>query len=531
MLNRQTMKANMLFEVSWEVCNKVGGINTTITSKLPIVSIHFNDNYFLIGPYTGRNENFVETKECIFKIINNSIEKHGIKCHYGRYFNSSGPKVILIEYKANSLGIELLKSISSYYSANLFLENWNGIDSAYFGALSGFIIHEITKKYNNQVKIIAHFHEWMCGSGLLYLKMNKSNLPTVFTTHATVFGRYISKINLHSVNIHNIDEQAKKMCIYTKFTLEKLSANFADCFTTVSSFVAKEAEQFLGVSPDVITPNGLDFLYYTSNDFLKNKHINKKHLFSTIEKKLSCHISYDSKLIIYSGRCEFRNKGLDVLIDALLKYDKEEQKKIVFIGIILLQDNNLNCIIPPNNYYMVENCNNYELNNATNIFVEQTKEFIKNKFKNSMPQNITYLFIPKFIHDKDGFLNINYCDLLSIADLSVFPSYYEPWGYTPHESVLCGVPTITTDKSGFGYWIKKRYIKTGGISVLDRDGIDDSKFVDNLKKDIDFHLSTDLKTQQLNQSKSIVRNMTWNIFYKYYLEAYDIAYLKQNNND
>ena len=522
----------MLFEVSWEVCNKVGGINTTITSKLSMVSTHFNDDYFLIGPYTGKNDNFIETEERNFKIINNSIEKHGIKCHYGRYLSFSGPKVILIDYKVSSLGIELLKNISSYYSVNLFLENWSGIDSAYFGALSGFIICEITKKYNNQVKMIAHFHEWMCGSGLLYLKMNKSKLPTIFTTHATVFGRYISKINLRFIDIHDVDKQAKKMHIYTKYTIEKLSANFADCFTAVSSLVAKEAEHFLGIYPDIITPNGLDFSYYTPNNDEDNKHINKIHLFSNIEKKLSYPISWDSQLIIYSGRCEFRNKGLDVLIDALLKYDKEAQRKIVFIGIILLQDHNLYCIVPPDNYYKTTEYNNDCLNDTTNIFIEQTKEFIKNKFNNIVPKNITYLFIPKFVHNKDGFLNMNYLDLLSIADLSIFPSNYEPWGYTPHESVICGVPTITTDKSGFGLWVKNQYPDIGGISVLDREGIDDCEFIDNLKNEIALILSTDTrkKMQRQNQSISIVKNMSWDIFYKYYLKAYDIAYLKHSNN-
>ena len=532
-LSNVNKNINMLFEVSWEVCNKVGGINTTIISKLSIVSAHFNDDYCLIGPYTGRNDNFIETKEHNFKIINNSIENHGIECHYGRYFSFSGPKVILIDYKKSSLGMELLKNISSYYSANLFLENWSGIDYAYFGALSGFIIHEITKESNIQKKSIAHFHEWMCGSGLLYLKMNKSKLPTIFTTHATAFGRYISKMNLQLIDTHSVEKQAKRMHIYTKYILEKLSANLADCFTTVSSLVAKESEIFLGISPDVITPNGLDSPYFTSANHNVTKHVNKLHLFSKIEKKISNPISGDSQLIIYSGRCEFRNKGLDVLIVALSKYDQEVEKKIVFIGIILLQDHDLDCIIPPNKYFKSTKYNNDYINDTTNIFLEQTKEFIKNKFSRIESKNITYLFIPRFMHQEDGFLNMNYLDILSIADLSIFPSNYEPWGYTPHESAICGVPTITTDKSGFGIWVKNQYSDTGGISVLNRDGISDDEFIDNMKNNIMQILSTDkkIKMQQQNQSMSIVKNMSWNMFYNYYLEAYDIAYIKHNKDD
>lgn len=511
-----------LFEISWEICNKVGGINTTITSKLPSASNYFKSDYILIGPYTGNNDNFIEVKECN-KNLQKISEVYGVKCYHGTYFNSQGPKVILIDYKI-LLGKKLLEDISSHYSKDLFSENWDGIDSAFFGALSGFIINEITK--NRKRAIVAHFHEWMCGSGILYLKMCGNNIPTVFTTHATAFGRFLSKMDLKLKDINHIDDQAKTLRIYTKHILEKLSANSADCFTTVSALVAEESETYLGVTPDVITPNGLDQSCFSLFHYDNKKRIDKVQLFSILENKTSISIDKESQLIVYSGRCEFRNKGLDVLIDALKKYDSETEQRIVFIGIILLQEHNLDCIIPPSQYYMNEKSSNSHVCSATNNFLNQTKDFIERKFHHIRQEHITFFFIPMFVHPNDGFLNINYFDLLSIADLSIFPSNYEPWGYTPQESALCGVPTITTNKSGFGLWVKSNFPDTGIINVLNRDGVNDDVFVNDMKNKINEILSMNKKKQRQKKTLEIIKKMSWDVFFEYYLRAYNIACIK-----
>lgn len=519
----------LLFEVSWEVCNKVGGINTTITSKMSHAHNFFKNDYILIGPYTGRNDNFIEIKVCN-KNLQKIHDKYGINCYMGSYFNINGPKVILIDYRG-LLGKKLLEDISSFYSKDLFSESWSGIDAAFFGALSGFVINEISR-YSKK-RIVAHFHEWMCGSGLLYLKMCRSDIPTVFTTHATAFGRFLSKMDLNLVGINSIDEQAKALRIYTKHSLEKLTAASADCFTTVSSLVAKESELFYGVKPDVITPNGIDQSYFSFLHFDTNNKPDKSQLFSILENKTSFPVDKEAQLIIYSGRCEFRNKGLDVLIDALSKFDNDTERKVVFIGIILLQEPGLCCIVPPSYSFKSTKFNKGFNYSTTNAFLKLTMEFIERKFHNKTKKHVDYFFIPMFVHPDDGFLNMSYFDLLSIADLSIFPSNYEPWGYTPQESILCGVPTITTSKSGFGLWVKSNFSDTGIIHVLNRDGISDDEFVDNLKNKLNEVLSMDKEKlrQKRALSVDIVKRMSWDNFFDYYLKAYNIASIKCKKHD
>ena len=172
-------------------------------------------------------------------------------------------------------------------------------------------------------------------------------------------------------------------------------------------------------------------------------------------------------------------------------------------------------------------CNSH-ICSTTNNFLNLTKDFIERKFHHTIQEHITFFFIPMFVHPNDGFLNINYFDLLSIADLSIFPSNYEPWGYTPQESTLCGVPTITTNKSGFGLWVKSNFPDTGIINVLNRDGVNDDIFVNDMKNKINEILSMNKgeKQQKKTQSLEIIKKMSWDVFFDYYLRAYNIACIK-----
>ena len=85
---------------------------------------------------------------------------------------------------------------------------------------------------------------------------------------------------------------------------------------------------------------------------------------------------------------------------------------------------------------------------------------------------VKVIFVPTYLNKADGIFNKDYYELLVGMDITVFPSYYEPWGYTPLESVAFSVPTITTTLAGFGLWVDKQREHLG-VEVIRRDDYND----------------------------------------------------------
>lgn len=65
---------------------------------------------------------------------------------------------------------------------------------------------------------------------------------------------------------------------------------------------------------------------------------------------------------------------------------------------------------------------------------------------------------------------MDYEDFVRGCHLGVFPSYYEPWGYTPAECTVMGIPSITTNLSGFGCFMQEHIADpmSYGIYIVDR---------------------------------------------------------------
>ena len=141
---------------------------------------------------------------------------------------------------------------------------------------------------------------------------------------------------------------------------------------------------------------------------------------------------------------------------------------------------------------------------------------------------VKIVFIPSYLTGNDGLLNMPYYDILVGMDATAFPSYYEPWGYTPLESVAFGIPTVTTQLSGFGQWVISHdasTLKATGVEVLRR--YDDSFIaVSQQLADTIVTLSKMSKKEKTaidNAASKLAAEAEWKNFIVYYQQAYDIA--------
>jgi len=252
-----------LFEVSWEVCNKVGGIYTVITSKIPEATKRHGENYILLGPDLKTNPDFEETDEECWNHIREGVAIKEIPCRFGRWKVPGEPKAILVSHGKKYNQDQLLFRIWEDYGVDSIAGGWDYVEPVMFSYAASEVIETI---YNVYVKplgmqAVAQFHEWMTGAGLLGLKKRVPEIGTVFTTHAPTLGRTLagSGMDIYTAMDHiSPQREASAHNITAKCSMETASAREADCFTTVSDITAREAKNFLGRAPDLITPNGLD---------------------------------------------------------------------------------------------------------------------------------------------------------------------------------------------------------------------------------------------------------------------------------
>lgn len=530
----------VLFEVSWEVCNKVGGIYTVIESKIKAVKKEFKDNYYLIGPLFENNPEFEETEDLAPE--RKKLNDLGFSAKAGRWKNEEKPKVILIKYKNVLDQNKLLYQLWEDYSVDSMAGAWDYIEPVIFSTIAGRVIEAISTLYNDH-EIIANFHEWMCGAGLLYIKKKVPNIATVFTTHATVLGRSMagSKVDIYNIlSDINPDHEALKFNVLAKHSIESATAREADCFTTVSEITGIEAKHLLKIEPDVLVYNGFDVhsvpdLNSDRDYFLKNR----KKLLNFASRFLQKDFKDDNTVIFsISGRYEFHNKGIDLLLESLSKLNKEPEKLynkkiLVFLfiltGSVDMSKEKHGKKEEEIQYTVYSSISTHPLWNPNNDPIVNT--CIRNNLQNNGDDNINIIFIPAYLNGHDGILNMKYYDTLSGCDLTLYPSYYEPWGYTPLESIAYSVPTISSNVAGFGRWILKEKKAHKGIFILNRLDNSYNDALLELKEFISGFLSLD-KDELLSirkQIRKIALTAEWIFFIKNYLKAYDIAITECRN--
>ncbi len=533
-----------IFETSWEICNKVGGIYTVIATKANSLKQKYEDHYMLIGPdvwkETRQNPDFIEDNT-LFQAWREQAAIQGIRMRTGRWNIPAQPIAILIDFTPYfTEKDQIFARFWEDYKLDSLSGQWDYIEPVLFGYGAGKVIESFYNFYlSAEDKIVAQFHEWMTGSGVLYLKDKVPQIGTVFTTHATVLGRSLAgnKVPLYE-NMERLNGSmlASSFGVVSKYSLEKLSARYADCFTTVSEITGKECKHFLEKEVDVVTANGFDSTMVPGKAvFAKKQKKARLALKSVAEAVSNQRVEDDAIYIINSGRYEFHNKGIDVFLDALsiLNSDKKLNKQVIaFIAIPANQAgyraevkkrlDHPDFEHPLSHQYLTHNL--YESHH--DIILNTIKQ--KN-LKNIPGDKVRVIYLPAYLDGNDGIVNLEYYDTLIGFDLSVFPSYYEPWGYTPLESVAFHVPTITTTLAGFGLWVRNHYENhQESVVIIDRDDTNDSFVVSGIANSI---LSWDAKAPEAIkkirlEAAKVSTIALWDNLIENYYQAYDIALKK-----
>ncbi len=520
-----------IFESSWEVCNKVGGIYTVLSTRANSLKKIHQDKLFFIGPDVWKEQEspwFKEDKEMYAEWRDHAFQSQHLQIRAGRWEIPGEPIVFLVKFESflsrqnelyakmwNDYGVDSLSAYGDYHESTMF---------AY---ATGMLIENFYRFHNLETSnVIAHFNEWMLGAGALYIKKFVPKIATIFTTHATSIGRSIAGNNLPlygHLHEYNGDQMARQLNMVSKHSIEKIAAQNVDCFTTVSDITAEECAQFLQRRPDVVTPNGFEKGFIPTGKAYGIAHGRARDSLLKVAEKLVGHsIHKDALLVGISGRYEYKNKGIDVFIDSMkqLKSMKELTRDVV--GFIMV----------PAWIKGVREESSYSF--VTHELVDPQHDNVVNHVKhaglsNDANDRVKIIFVPSYLNGNDGVFNLDYYDLLIGLDVSIFPSYYEPWGYTPHESVAFSIPTITTSLSGFGVWAKKKGDRkpglSDGIEVIYRDDDNYQEVVDEISSIIyDFSLKSSDQASILKQSAAKLSGQAdWAHFIKYYQEAYSIA--------
>lgn len=528
-----------LFEVSWEVCNKVGGIYSVVSSKALQAVENFGEDYFLFGPQLQHNAGFEETDEHIWDSIRPALAARNLKCSLGRWNIPGRPKAILVNfgqrYGSNQLLFELWKN----FGVDSLSGGWDYVEPVMFATACGEVIaaiHECLVQPTGG-RSVALFHEWMCGAGLLRLKRDAPAIGTVFTTHATMLGRALAGTgrdiysNLRSINPA---QEAAAQNITAKWSMESASAREADAFTTVSPITGEESTVFLGRSPDVITVNGLDMRVIP--DFTENRKDPLAHrakIMAAAKRFLRAELPADTRIFAISGRYEMHNKGIDIFLDALARADKNlrgTDTSILALCLVMGGHTGVNHAAISGDAGASDNgqpflCSHFAWNAPQDPIINACRRLGLN---NQPDSKVKVIFVPAMLDGYDGFFNLAYEDVISACDTGFFPSWYEPWGYTPQESAAWAVPTLTTDLSGFGMWarnMEKGNIENSGVAVMPRRGMNYEQSAEMLHNYVLKAATMPAATlAELRKSAREVAELTsWSNFFANYLEAFNIA--------
>ncbi|MEI6346490.1 MAG: alpha-glucan family phosphorylase [Bacteroidota bacterium] len=536
-------KPDYIFEIGWEVCNKVGGMHTVLSTKANTLTKEFNDNYILIGPdvwkETKDNPEFIEDKK-LLKNWRAFAEQSKLKIRVGRWNIQGKPIVILVDFSSFIISKDaILADFWKTYQLDSISGQWDFLEPTIFGYATGKVIENFWQ-YNvaAQDKIVAHFNEWTSGAGILYLKKEVPQVATVYTSHGTTLGKSLAKNDVQLLNLNEtIDPEmlSFQYQIRAKFSLEKLLAENADCFTTVSSISNKECELFYNKPADFITPNGFENTFIATPQALQEKRIEARKILRKVARAvLKREISDDTIFIHSGGRNEFKNKGYDVLIDALGRLNQKPEFKGDVVAFFIVpsntcgfrQDLDLERVEsypePAVDDYLTHWIFDYDVNPIVH-------SFIQNNLHNKIDDKVKVIYIPTYLNGDDGIINTSYYDLVSGFDLTLFPSLYEPWGYSSQESVGLGIPTVTTSLSGFGLWVKEQFDDTqNAVKVINRDHENIEDTINELAQSIcDFSKLDNNGIKEIREKAlKIGKSTHWCNVIKVYYDAYNSALIK-----
>ena len=551
---RKTICPDFIFESSWEVCNKVGGIYTVLSTRAKTLQQEMQDKLIFIGPdfwKDKKNPLFKEEKQ-LFKDWAAVAAKEGLVIRTGRWNIPGSPCVILVDFNPfyaeknqiytdawNDFQVDSLNAYGDYDEASMF---------SYAAAK---VVESFYKFYlSGTENVIYQAHEWMTGLGALYLRKHVPAIATIFTTHATTIGRSIAgngKPLYEYLWAYNGTQMSHELNVAAKHSIEHQTAYYADCFTTVSDVTAKECAELLDKPCDTVLMNGFEADFVPdSKNFDKVRKEARERIFRVANALTGCTFADDTLVVATSGRYEFKNKGIDVFVESMnrLRHTLQSQagsRQVLALvevpawsgaarvdltdrlkGKAKTYDTALDCPV------LTHELHDFGHDNV----MGQLRYF---DFWNHPADRVKIVFVPCYLDGKDGVFNRHYYDMLIGNDLSVYPSYYEPWGYTPLESVAFHVPCITTSLSGFGMWADtvkgSRSTLMDGVEVVTRTDYNYSEVADAIAAIVERYMT--LPDKEVAAARKAAGKLSekalWKHFIKYYHEAYEIALRNARN--
>lgn len=530
------LHSHLYFEISWEVAKKVGGIYTVLKTKAPVTTAQYGNRYCLVGVYDKNADYAFELDECILdnehiQLAINELRKEGIQVHSGHWLIAGKPQIILFDLSSQmSKCPEFRSSLWNHNRIPTPAHDYELNSCIVFG----FMVERLFQILSSpQLFIVAQFHEWLSGVGVVAVKNSDLPIATIFTTHATILGRHLCAGDedfYNKIKQINVDEEAGKRGIYHRYCVERAAAHSCTVFTCVSHITAYETEWLLGRRPDGVLPNGLAIGSASNVEKLHQSCKERLHRF--VQHHFYGHLnsfSLDNALYFFiAGRYEYRNKGFDLFIEALACLNAKLKHYNSSVTVVAF-------IVTPGgcNGYAVETLKGQALVQQMKNTVSEIQERIGQRLfdaaligtipkpcellqdseiqllrrgiealKRHMPPSVTthvmqddvndpvlvglrscnlcnwdsdrvkIVYHPEFISATSPILPMEYEEFVRACHLGIFPSYYEPWGYTPAECISLGVASITTNLSGFGSFIKETVpdCQQQGLFVLNRNG-------------------------------------------------------------
>ena len=550
-MKKERLFPDYIFESSWEVCNKVGGIYAVLSTRAKTLKEKLGDNLIFIGPdcWGEKTSPYFEEDKNLLKDWKKKAAAEGLNIKVGRWTVPGNPVAVLVDFQPyyaqkdqiyaklwEKYQVDSLHAYGDYDEASMF---------SYAAALvvESYYNHYISKKKRAN-KTIYHANEWMTGLGALYITDCLPQVATIFTTHATSIGRSIAGNNkplYEYLEAYNGDQMAAELNMQSKQSIEKQTAAHVDCFTTVSEITARECAELLDKPVDVVLPNGFeDDFVPQGKEFDHKREAARKRLLDITRALTGDEVSNDAIIISTSGRYEWRNKGIDVFIEAVnrLRLSAHELNKEVVAFIEVPAWVNCKRDDLAERLEKMAQGEKFDTPLDTPVITHWLNEQQNDRalgmmnwlgMHNQKGEKVKLVFIPCYLTGDDGIVNLSYFDVILGNDLCVYPSYYEPWGYTPLEAVAFKVPCITTDLAGFGLWAHSecdgKSTIDNGVEVIHRTDYNYNDVANDIKQTVIKYANAtkNKQTRMRNNARALSQKALWTHFIEYYYDAYDFA--------
>lgn len=498
-----------------------------------------------IGPdvWRGKENPLFEEDASLLKSWKDTAASENLHVRIGRWNVPGRPVAVLVDFQPYfAMKNDIYTRLWEDYGVDSLHAYGDYDEASMFSYAAGLVVESY---YNHVLKgqcehVVYQAHEWMTGLGALYIQKHVPEVATIFTTHATTIGRSIAgnhKPLYEYLFAYNGNQMAQELNVQSKHSIERETAHHVDCFTTVSEVTNRECAELLDKPADVVLMNGFEKDFVPSKAlFARKRREARRKLREVAGALLGTEFDDDVMIISTSGRYEFRNKGIDLYMEAMnrsLRNKDLTRKVLAFVqvpGWVCCPREDLkerlasgrDCGTPLEWPLLT-----HWLHEMSH---DQVIDYMKRYNMWNLPDDkVKVIFVPCYLDGADGIFNMHYYDLLIGMDLTVYASYYEPWGYTPLESVAFHVPCVTTNLSGFGLWVNQLLGKEGelvdGVQVVRRTDYNSSEVADTIKDAITTYASfTSQEAEKIRRKAAeISEHALWKHFIQYYYQAYDIA--------